>query len=120
LIIGSIAVAIGVGGAAVGELSGSAGGAGNGGLMAEARCATCRHSRDTGRLHWRDRMRRRAASDREGHRARWYIERWIRAGIASASLPQSRDKTASAQKTTNVARLLRRGHCGVKRKWHKM
>jgi hypothetical protein len=27
---------------------------------------------------------------------------------------------ASAKKPTNVARLLRRGHCGVKGKWHKM
>jgi len=65
-----LAAANGAGAVAVDGLSGVAGGAGSGGLMAAERCAKSRHSRDTGRLHWRDRMRRRAANDREGHRAR--------------------------------------------------
>jgi hypothetical protein len=47
--IASFAAASGAGGVAVDEPSGGAGGAGSGGLMAEARCATCRHSRDTDR-----------------------------------------------------------------------
>jgi len=56
--------------AAVDGLSGGVGGAGSGGLMAAERSARSRHSRDTGRRRWRGRMRRRAANDREGHRAR--------------------------------------------------